>query len=322
MWEKVNTISPITMQYNQYKEEKAKLLPGSTCFCLPLRSGVLAIGLIGSTLAISGLAAYAIVQVPTLRVHVGHYFTNNTERQDMRVDEDFSLQNIAYTSEIVGAIVGASTGLLVNILLVFGVLWSRRWFLMHWLVFHVVALVLLFITSILVFVVQVALWKLMGIVPVLLALFTMYCWAKVYELFGSMHPLPGQDHQPPCKLHPLANSLTPPFMLPPPPWMEEPDRNGRAISMDQVEELGPGVEFYPVDSLSRGMVDRMSLFNRSMNNMVYLPYENMDDTRSSWTKRSSMEHHQAKHEYQPSNGSTGSSIIQYQKESTGDEAII
>ena len=52
------------------------------------RSGVLAIGLLGSTLAISGLAAYAIVQVPTLRVHVGQYFTNTT---------DTSLQGIAYT---------------------------------------------------------------------------------------------------------------------------------------------------------------------------------------------------------------------------------
>ena len=31
--------------------------------CLPLRSGVLALGMIGSTLAISGLVAYAIIQV-------------------------------------------------------------------------------------------------------------------------------------------------------------------------------------------------------------------------------------------------------------------
>ena len=55
----------------------------------------------------------------------------------------------------------------------------NRWFLMHWLIFHIIALVLLFITSILIFVVQAALWKLMGIVPVLTAFLTMYCWAKV-----------------------------------------------------------------------------------------------------------------------------------------------
>ena len=48
--------------------------------------------------------------------------------------------------------------------------------------------------------------------------------------------------------------------------------------MERVQELGPGVEFYPVDSLSRGMVDRMSKMERSMPNMVYLPYDNMDDT--------------------------------------------
>ena len=54
-----------------------------------------------------------------------------------------------------------------------------RWYLMHWLVFHLLALVLLFITSILVFVVQVSLWKLIGIIPVVVAIFTIYCWAKV-----------------------------------------------------------------------------------------------------------------------------------------------
>ena len=37
MGEKVNTISPTTMQYNQYKEEKDKLVSDSTCLCLPLR---------------------------------------------------------------------------------------------------------------------------------------------------------------------------------------------------------------------------------------------------------------------------------------------
>jgi len=300
MWEKVNNIQPTTMPLTHFQDDKAKLVPGSTCFCLPLRSGVLAMGLVGSTLAMSGLVAYAIVQVPTLRANLGKYFTNT-------MGEHTALHSIAYTSEIVGAIIGASTGLLVNILLVCGVLWSRRWFLMHWLVYHVLALILLFLTSILVFVVQPALWKLLGIVPVILAFFTIYCWAKVYELFGCLHPLPEQG--PP---------LPPPVLLPPHPWQAHQEREGRAVSMDRVEELGPGVEFYPLDSLSRGMVDRMSLLNRSITNMVYLPSESMDD----WTRHSSMEQHQARHEYQPSGGSTVSSSVQYQKESTGDEAVI
>ena len=50
---------------------------------------------------------------------------------------------------------------------------------MHWLLLHFLVLVLLFITSILLFVVQVRLWKLNGIIPVMVAIFTMYCWAKV-----------------------------------------------------------------------------------------------------------------------------------------------
>jgi len=93
------------------------------------------------------------------------------------------------------------------------------------------------------------------------------------------------------------------------------DREGRAVSMDRIEELGPGVEFYPVDTLSRGMVDRMSLFNRSLRNMVYLPYDNPDENRESWSRRASSErHHQVSHEYQPSNGSTTSSIVQFQRD--------
>jgi len=180
---------------------------------------------------------------------------------------------------------------------------------MHWLLFHVIALVLLFITSILIFVVQSALWKLLGLIPVLLALFTMYCWSKVYELFCLLHPLKEQDVPVPCKLHPL------PPVGPPGPWMNSLDREGRAVSMDRIEELGPGVEFYPVDTLSRGMVDRMSLFNRSLRNMVYLPYDNPDESRESWSRRASSErHHQVSHEYQPSNGSTTSSIVQFQRD--------
>ena len=104
--------------------------------------------------------------------------------------------------------VGSSLGLLANLLLVWGVLKNRRWFLVHWLLLHLFLVVLLFLTSILVFVVQLGLWKLLGLVriklvlmctlnwntlvftalpipqvPVLLALVTMHLWSKVYQLF-------------------------------------------------------------------------------------------------------------------------------------------
>ena len=54
--------------------------------------------MIGSTLAISGMAAYAIVQVPTVRVQVGQYFNNTTlsNKQEVLIDEDYNLMKIAY----------------------------------------------------------------------------------------------------------------------------------------------------------------------------------------------------------------------------------
>ena len=54
-----------------------------------------------------------------------------------------------------------------------------RWFFIHWLLFHLLVMIILFITSIILCVVQISLWKLVGIIPVMVAIFSMYCWAKV-----------------------------------------------------------------------------------------------------------------------------------------------
>ena len=54
---------------------------------------------------------------------------------------------------------------------------------MHWLILHFASLVFLFITSILLFVVQISLWKIVGVIPVLVAIFTMYCWTKVCKCY-------------------------------------------------------------------------------------------------------------------------------------------
>ena len=56
------------------------------------------------------------------------------------------------------------------------------------------------------------------------------------------------------------------------------DREEREASMDKLGEIGPGMEFYPVDPLSKEMMDRLRVFNVSMSNMVYLPYEDVDDS--------------------------------------------
>ena len=128
---------------------------------------------------------------------------------------------------------------------------SRRWFLVHWLLLHLLLVLLLFLTSILIFVVQLGLWKLMGLVPVLLALVTMFLWTKVYELFCQLRGAVG-----PCKAHPSQ-----PRPLPWPPEPEVPP-----------QPAGPAtVEFYPVDPLSRGMAERLKGWN-----MVCLPYQDQD----------------------------------------------
>ena len=56
------------------------------------------------------------------------------------------------------------------------------------------------------------------------------------------------------------------------------EREVSVDKLDDMDRMGPGVEFYPVDPLSRGMVDRLRVLNMSLSNMVYLPYEEMGDS--------------------------------------------
>jgi len=250
-----------------------------SCLCLSLRSGVLAIGLLGSILATSGLVAYAIVQVPTLRVHLGEYFSTSQGP----AEEKDSLRSIAYTSEIVGAVLTSCLGLMVNILLVWGVLKNRRWFLIHWLALHLIIVVLLFVTSILIFVVQMRLWKLMGLLPVLLALVIMYSWSKVYQLFCQMRDIGqtvGLGH---CNQHPAIGPNLPRISS----W-----RDGQ-----EPQSHPANVEFYPEDTLSRGMTERMRGWN-----MVCLPYHDQDSPYLGAWERTS-------HSYRRASESSSSSIV-------------
>ena len=91
----------------------------------------------------------------------------------------------------------------------------------------------------------------MGLVPVLMALVTMFLWTKVYELFCQLRGAVVA-----CKAHPSQ-----PRPLPWPPEPEVPP-----------QPAGPAtVEFYPVDPLSRGMAERLKGWN-----MVCLPYQDQD----------------------------------------------
>ena len=100
--------------------------------------------------------------------------------------------------EITGVLAGMMLGLLVNVLLVIGVNnWKRclqstdypsdydniaippRWYLLHWLIYHLVLLLILFVISVVFFSVEDRLRKLLGVVPVMASFFFIYCWSKV-----------------------------------------------------------------------------------------------------------------------------------------------
>ena len=96
-----------------------------------------------------------------------------------------------------------------------------RWFLVHWLVYHSLAILLLLMTSFLIFVTQPDIFKLIGLAPLALALVTILLTVKVYNMFVEM------------SLH-LDQS-------PPGPYL---------VSED-MRRFRSGSEFYPVDPVSR-----------------------------------------------------------------------
>ena len=137
-------------------------------------------------------------------------------------------------------------------------------------------LIVLFVVSVIFFSVEVRLRKLLGVVPVLASFFFMYCWSKVYELFCYISLMSGPtvtSVSPFCELHP-----PPPYCLPLPP----PGLRHHSEDISEEEEGGEGVpglgtEFYPVDPLSRGMMDRLVALNRNMYGSTYVPFHNDDD---------------------------------------------
>lgn len=297
--------------------------------CLPLRAGVLTVGLLGSTLALSGLVAYAIVQVPTIRRHVADYnifdLANNSSSLMDRADGPTFLGDIAYGSEMIGAVVSCLLALLVNLMLVFSVIRSRRWFLVHWLVLHVFFIILLFIASILLFVIQLKLWKLLGIIPVAVSLLIMYCWTKVWELFTVLGEecqqlLCHQDY-----LEHMAANLQYQMEVSQKPnytktWLE-------GLEKDWSHDY----QFYPGDPLSRGMAKRLEGVMRdsegpwreSWQSMgmgglrgLQLPYDEMEDLKirgsRDWRESSresgpSQGHYEKSHEYEKSHTYEGES---------------
>ena len=148
-----------------------------------------------------------------------------------------------------------------------------RWFLLHWLIFHLLLLVVLFVVSVIFFSVEISLRKLLGVVPVLASFFFMYCWSKVYELFCYISLLGGYVGGHYCDIH---HHHPPPYCVP----VQLPhvvDHEGDGDEGSEHVPGGLGMEFYPVDPLSRGMMDRLVVLNKNMHNTTYVPFHNDDD---------------------------------------------
>ena len=211
------------------------------------------------------------------------YFTNTRHNMDIEeiknTDnlkvEEFKNTGLLYLLEIIGCVGFVSLCVLINILLVYGALRRKRWFLIHWLLLH---LLLLFTISILLYILPTNFYKLVGLVPTIVAILDLYCWVKVYQLFISLRHLPGTDTPPPsCNHRSSPNTLPSPYLLySHSHHSQEVDRDGREVGSNRMEKLGPGVEFYPVDPLSREMGERVRILNMSLSNMVHLPSENVE----------------------------------------------
>jgi len=251
MWEGGSVTLHDSLDY--YQESKLR----TRCLCLPLKYGVLVIGLLGCIVNVAGMVAYGILQVPSIREKMMEVFSLGMDisvlHKDVVLSENYRKTKLIYTLEITGVLSGMCLGILVNILLVVGVNKWKRWFLLHWLIYHLLLLVVLFVLSVIFFSVEIGLRKLFGVVPVIASFFFMYCWSKVYELFCFMSLFAGGPCMGSmgsfCDVHPHM----PPYCIPVqyPHIRDSPDE-------DEVEDdiVHGGTEFYPVDPLSRGMMDR------------------------------------------------------------------
>ena len=93
---------------------------------------------------------------------------------------------------------------------------------------------MLFVTSVVIFSVDISLRKLFGVIPVAASFFFMYCWYKVYELFSymSLFGLGGGY----CDNHSYNIPAVPTYCLPLPPPVHHDAEDG----VDHVE-AGPGL---------------------------------------------------------------------------------
>jgi len=224
--------------YNYWNPPPVK--PRRGC-CIPLSAGVLVLGVVGVALGLAALTAYAVLQAPTLRSSFGDYFS------DTSADDIDSVHQIQYTSEIIVVVVTGLLGILSNCLLIYGVVSSRRWFLVHWLVYHVVIVAGALVAAILILLLQTGFNKLYSLIPIFLIVTLVLSWVKVYQLFCEIElqlpPAAASPARPPCHLH-----SNPHLNLPPPDfgW----GAAGGSGPKDWFVNKDDMFEFYPADKLS------------------------------------------------------------------------
>jgi len=183
-------------------------------------------GIVLAALSIAGVLTYAIIQVPSIRQVYGEYNI-----------EDEYLNNMLYYVEIVLVVIFSLTGVLANTLLIIGAQQHKRWFLLHWLIFYGLIFILLVLMSVLIFVFNYQLQKLLGLISIFLAIALLLVWKKVFYLFGVL-----QNKVKPCfdpRCYPAVSPTEEVF---------------RGV------DLGLGYEFYPVDPVSRGLQHSLQQF--------------------------------------------------------------
>lgn len=144
-----------------------------------LRSRVLAIGLVEATLTVSGLAAYTVIQVPTLRAWLGFYYTEDGP------DKVASLHERP-KAEVIGVMLAGTLGLLINLLLVIGAIKNIRYFLLPWITIHLALWnILCFLAFFVFFLTPWSwLWKLSYLIPVAIGMLIVLVTDQVYELYS------------------------------------------------------------------------------------------------------------------------------------------
>lgn len=163
------------------KRQKSCCSWGLSKTCFPLYVGYSGIGL-----SLIGLIAYAIVQIPSIRQNFGPFYDVNVTDTLASTESDLFGPNyqLYYGLEVAFVTSGFLIGITINLLLVYGVMTERRYFLLPWLLFHALVVVALVIVFIIVIVLgQPIEHRWWALVPLFFGLYLVYAWIKLVDFY-------------------------------------------------------------------------------------------------------------------------------------------